>query len=36
VLIPLVEHICVTIDPAARVIVIDPPPGLIEANQRQE
>ena len=34
VLIPLVEHICVTIDPAARVIVIDPPPGLVEANER--
>jgi 16S rRNA processing protein RimM len=34
VLIPLVEHICVTVDPAARVIVIDPPPGLVEANER--
>jgi 16S rRNA processing protein RimM len=36
VLIPLVEHICVTIDPAARVIVIDPPEGLLEANQSGE
>lgn len=34
VLIPLVEHICVRVDPAARVIVIDPPEGLLEANQR--
>jgi len=34
VLIPLVEHICVRVDPAARVIVIDPPPGLVEANER--
>jgi 16S rRNA processing protein RimM len=34
VLIPLVEHICVTVDPAARVIVIDPPPGLLDVNQR--
>ncbi len=35
VLIPLVEHICVRIDPAARVIVIDPPEGLLEANGRR-
>lgn len=34
VLIPLVDHICVRIDPAARVIVINPPEGLLEANQR--
>jgi 16S rRNA processing protein RimM len=34
VLIPLVEQICVTVDPAARVIVIDPPPGLLDVNQR--
>jgi len=34
VLIPLVDHICVRVDPAARVIVIDPPKGLLEANER--
>lgn len=34
VLIPLVAHICVRVDPAARVIVIDPPEGLLAANQR--
>ena len=34
VLIPLVDHICVRVDPAARVIVIDPPEGLLEANER--
>jgi len=34
VLIPLVDHICVRVDPEARVIVIDPPEGLLEANER--
>lgn len=34
VLIPLVDHICVRVDPAARLIVIDPPDGLLEANER--
>jgi 16S rRNA processing protein RimM len=34
VLIPLVDHICVRVDPAARVIVVDPPEGLLEANLR--
>jgi 16S rRNA processing protein RimM len=34
VLIPLVEGICVRIDPAARVIVVNPPEGLLEANVR--
>jgi 16S rRNA processing protein RimM len=33
VLIPLVAAICTVVDPAARRIVIDPPAGLIEANQ---
>ena len=33
VLIPLVSPICPLIDPAAKRIVIDPPDGLIEANQ---
>jgi len=32
-LIPLVDAICVRVDPAARVIVIDPPAGLLEANE---
>ncbi len=34
VLIPLVDHICVRVDPAARVIVVNPPEGLLEANRR--
>ena len=33
VLIPLVAPICTIVDPAAKRIVIDPPEGLIEANQ---
>jgi 16S rRNA processing protein RimM len=33
VLIPLSEAICTRIDTAAKVIEIDPPPGLIELNQ---
>ena len=32
VLIPLVAEICVTIDPVAKRIVIDPPDGLLEVN----
>ena len=32
VLIPLVDEICVEIDPAARRIVVDPPEGLMELN----
>ena len=34
VLIPLIEHICIRVDPKAGVIVVDPPQGLLEANQR--
>ena len=34
VLIPLVETVCVRVDPAARVIVVDPPEGLLEVNER--
>jgi 16S rRNA processing protein RimM len=34
VLIPLVAGICVTVDPAAKTIVVDPPEGLLEANER--
>jgi 16S rRNA processing protein RimM len=33
VLIPLVAAICTIVDPAAKRIVIDPPEGLIEANE---
>ena len=33
VLIPLAREICTVIDPAAKRIVIDPPPGLLEANR---
>jgi 16S rRNA processing protein RimM len=28
--VPMVEPICVSVDPAARVIVIDPPEGLLD------
>jgi 16S rRNA processing protein RimM len=34
VLIPLATEICPTIDPAAKRIVIDPPAGLLEVNER--
>lgn len=33
VLVPMVSRICVRIDTAAREIVIDPPEGLLEANE---
>lgn len=33
VLVPFSEAICTQIDPAAKVIDIDPPPGLIELNR---
>jgi 16S rRNA processing protein RimM len=36
VLVPLVAHICVSVDPAAQRIVIDPPEGLIELNAAQK
>jgi 16S rRNA processing protein RimM len=29
-LIPMVDEICVKVDPAAKVIVVDPPEGLLE------
>ena len=32
VLIPLVAHICVQVDPAAKVVIVNPPQGLIELN----
>jgi len=34
VLIPFATHICVEIDVTARRIVIDPPAGLLELNDR--
>ena len=34
VLVPLAAAICTAIDPAARRIVIDPPEGLLELNER--
>jgi 16S rRNA processing protein RimM len=35
VLVPLARHICVEIDVASRQIVVDPPEGLLELNERQ-
>ena len=35
VLIPLVAGICTTVDPAAQVIVVDPPEGLIDLNAKR-
>jgi len=32
VLVPLAEAICRRVDVPARLIVIDPPPGLLELN----
>jgi 16S rRNA processing protein RimM len=34
-LVPLVTEICTTIDAAGRRIVIDPPDGLLELNERR-
>ncbi|HSL23257.1 MAG TPA: ribosome maturation factor RimM [Vicinamibacterales bacterium] len=34
VLIPLASEICVTVDPRRREIVIEPPEGLIELNEK--
>ena len=34
VLVPFAQHICVEVDVAARRIVIDPPEGLLELNER--
>ena len=34
VLVPFVAAICTTIDPAGKRIVIDPPDGLLEVNER--
>ena len=33
-LIPMVDGICLAVDPAAATIVVDPPEGLIELNAR--
>jgi 16S rRNA processing protein RimM len=35
VLIPLAADICVVVDPPRRRIVVDPPEGLLEANERK-
>lgn len=35
VLIPFVAGICVSVDPAARRIVVDPPEGLLDLNTRK-
>lgn len=34
VLIPLASEICVRVDPPRRVIVVEPPEGLLELNER--
>jgi 16S rRNA processing protein RimM len=34
VMVPMVGGICVSVDPAARVIVVDPPAGLVDVNTR--
>ena len=34
VLVPLAADICVSIDVAARQIIVDPPEGLLEVNAR--
>ncbi len=33
--VPLVESICVRVDPGQRLIVVDPPAGLLELNRRR-
>ena len=33
--VPLAESICVEVDPERRVIVVDPPEGLLDLNRRQ-
>jgi 16S rRNA processing protein RimM len=35
VLIPLAVGICVRVDPGGHRIVVDPPPGLLELNERK-
>jgi 16S rRNA processing protein RimM len=36
VMIPLVAEICITVDPGAQRIVVNPPEGLLELNARHE
>ena len=36
VLVPLAREICTIVDPAAKRIVIDPPDGLLDLNQRSQ
>ena len=33
--IPMIDAICVTVDPAAKLIVVDPPEGLLDVNAGQ-
>ena len=33
--VPLAESICVEVDPEQRVIVVDPPEGLLDLNRRK-
>ena len=35
VLIPMVDGICLSVETEARVIVVDPPEGLIALNERR-
>jgi len=35
VLVPFARAICKVVDPAARLIVIDPPEGLLDLNREQ-
>ena len=32
--IPMAEPICVRVDTVGRVVVVDPPPGLLDVNRR--
>jgi ribosomal 30S subunit maturation factor RimM len=36
VMIPLAAEICVSVDPAAHRIVVNPPEGLLELNTRDD
>jgi 16S rRNA processing protein RimM len=36
ILIPLVEGICVSVDPARRLVVVDPPDGLLDLNENPQ
>jgi 16S rRNA processing protein RimM len=36
ILIPLVEGICVSVDPAKSLVVVDPPEGLLQLNETSQ